>query len=59
MITQEEYQDLVKRAYEGKILVGVDRALARKVYTNLSIAKIRAFTGETPYFENELRDVHL
>lgn len=30
VITQEEYQDLVKRAYEGKILVGVDRALARE-----------------------------
>jgi hypothetical protein len=51
MITQQEYQELVKRAYEGKILLGVDRALARKVYTNLSLAKIREFTGETPYFE--------
>ena len=51
MITHEEYQNLVKRVCEGKVSVGVDRTVARKVYTGLSITKIREFTDETPYFE--------
>jgi hypothetical protein len=48
-MTEAEYQQLVKDAYRGGTLIGVDRGFARKLYTDVSTAKIRELTGETPY----------
>jgi len=46
-----DYTNLVKLEKQGKILIGVDRAMARKFYTDISMQKIREETGETPYLE--------
>jgi len=50
-MTDEEFQALVARIHSGAILVGVDRSMARKFYTDVSLARIEAETGEAPYFE--------
>jgi len=46
-----DYSDLVKLEKQGKIAIGVDRAMARKFYTDIPVKKIREETGEAPYFE--------
>lgn len=46
-----EYKALVQSAYEGKILIGVDRIFARKVYMEVPAEVIYLLTGESPYFE--------
>lgn len=50
-MTDEEYQALVARIQSGSLLIGVDRSMARKLYTDVSLSRIAAETGETPYFE--------
>ena len=50
-MTDEEYQALVARIQSGSLLIGVDRSMARKLYTNVSLSRIEAETGEAPYFE--------
>jgi len=49
-----EHKELVKLAEAGKILIGVDRAAARKLFTDVPLSKIQKMTGETPYFEKVL-----
>lgn len=56
-MTETEYQQIVKDANEGKVLVGVDRTVARKLFTGIPIATIRDMTGETLYLEKIL--IHL
>lgn len=50
-MTEAEHQQLVKDAYRGGTVIGVDRGFARKLYTDISAARIRELTGETPYVE--------
>lgn len=50
-MTDEEYQALVARIQSGSLLIGVDRSMARKLYTDVSLSRIEAETGEAPYFE--------
>ncbi len=50
-MTDEEYQALVSRIQAGAILIGIDRAMARKFYTDVSVSHIAEQTGEAPYFE--------
>jgi hypothetical protein len=50
-MTDEEYQALVSRIQSGSLLIGVDRSMARKLYTDVSLSRIEAETGEAPYFE--------
>ncbi len=50
-MNQDEYKDFVARANAGALLIGVDRAIARKFYTGVSISRIEEETGEAPYFE--------
>src|SRR3972149_6612780 len=50
-MTEEEYQALVARIQSGPLLIGVDRSMARKLYTDVSLSRIADETGEAPYFE--------
>lgn len=50
-MTDEEYQAMVARIQTGAVLIGVDRAMARKFYTDVSLSRIAEETGEAPYFE--------
>ena len=50
-MTEDEYKALVAHANSGALLIGVDRAFARKFYTDVPLAKIKEETGEVPYFE--------
>ena len=50
-MTKLEHAELVKREAEGKLLIGVDRAFARKFCTEFPLKEIRERTGEAPYFE--------
>jgi hypothetical protein len=52
--TEPDYRELVKQAYAGEILIGVDRPFARQLYTSVPMAIIRDETGESPYFERAL-----
>ena len=46
-----EYKAFVQSAYQGRLLVGVDRVFARKLYTDVATAAIEKATGEAPYLE--------
>ncbi|MBW8034754.1 MAG: hypothetical protein FVQ79_03645 [Planctomycetes bacterium] len=46
-----EHKELIKLEQQGKILIGVDRAMARKFYTDIPVSTINEETGEAPYFE--------
>lgn len=45
------HKNLVELEEQGKIIIGVDRVMARKFFINISIKKTEEETGETPYFE--------
>lgn len=45
------HKNLVELEKQGKIIIGVDRVIARKFYTDVSIKKIEVETDKAPYFE--------
>jgi len=47
----EEHQRLVELEDQGKVLIGVDRIVARRFYTDLPISTIEKETGEAPYLD--------
>jgi hypothetical protein len=49
-----EHKELVKLVEEGGILIGVDRTVARQLFTDVSLTTIQEMTGETPYLEKIL-----
>jgi len=50
-MTEGEYKDFVDRASSGALLVGIDRAIARKFYIDIPLSKIEEETGESLYVE--------
>lgn len=50
-MTDDEYQALLSRVYSGKVLVGIDRTMARSFFSEVPIAHIRDKTGEAPYLQ--------
>jgi hypothetical protein len=50
-MTEDEYKTFVDQAYSGALLIGIDRAVARKFYTDIPLSRIEEKTGEAPYFE--------
>jgi hypothetical protein len=50
-MTDEEYQAMVAKIQSGSLLIGIDRSIARKLYTDIPLSRIEVETGETPYFE--------
>jgi len=50
-MNDSEYKSLVQAAYDGRLLVGVDRIFARKLYTDVPTSAIEEATGEAPYLE--------
>ena len=53
-MTDEEYQALLSRVYSGRVLVGIDRTLARQLYTDVPVSRIMEETGEAPYFQRTI-----
>ena len=51
MMNDADYKSFVQSAYDGRILVGVDRVFARQLYTDLATSAIEQATGEAPYLE--------
>lgn len=50
-MTESEYKTFVEQAYSGALMIGIDRSVARKFYTDIPLSKIVEETGEAPYFE--------
>jgi hypothetical protein len=50
-MTETEHANLVRAEAAGTLLIGVDRPIARKFYTDVGVRDIQAKTGEAPYFE--------
>jgi hypothetical protein len=50
-MTEDEYRQLVSQAYKGTLLIGLDRANARKFYTDIPLKNVEQQTGEVPYVE--------
>ncbi len=50
-MNEAEYEEFVQAAYDGHVVVGVDRVDAKKLYTEVSLADIEKATGETVYLE--------
>jgi len=44
-------KEIVELEEQGKILIGIDRPMARKFYTDIPISEIKSKTDEAPYFE--------
>jgi hypothetical protein len=49
-----DYTSLIEAANRGQILIGVDRAVARRFFTDRSIGEIQAATGEAPYLQKSV-----
>lgn len=50
-MNEVEHGKLIELEQQGRILIGVDRVMARKFYTDIPIPIIEEETGEAPYFE--------
>jgi hypothetical protein len=50
-MTDDEHKQLASEFYMGKVLIGLDRSIARKFYTDVPFSHIIEETGEAPYFE--------
>jgi len=50
-MNESEYKIFVEQAYSGALLIGIDRAVARRFYTDIPLSKIEEETGEAPYLE--------
>lgn len=50
-MTESEHAEIVRDEDAGRLLIGIDRPVARKFYTDMSISAIEAETGEAPYLE--------
>lgn len=50
-MNEAEYERLVQSAYDDRILVGIDRAFARRLYTDVATSQIEDVTGEAAYLE--------
>ena len=46
-----DFDELVRQEEAGHLILGVDRAFARRFYTNVPLREIEARTGEGPYLE--------
>lgn len=48
------FDEVVRRARYGQLMVGVDRFFARRFYTDVSLIIVQEHTGEAPYLEKAL-----
>lgn len=51
-LTDQEYAAVVADVGAGRLLVGIDAAVARKLFTQKDMESIRELTGEAPRFES-------
>lgn len=45
------FEEIVRLETNGQLLIGIDRAFARRFYTNLPLRTVEEHTDEAPYFE--------
>ena len=50
-MTQEEHAQLIREEADGRVLFGVDRAFARRFFTDVPLRTIERDTGEATYLE--------
>jgi len=50
-MNEDEYRNFVARASSGELLIGVDRTVARRFYTDIPVSRIEEETGEARYLE--------
>jgi hypothetical protein len=50
-MTDAEHTELVKLKQSGKLLLGIDRVAARRLFTGVSVSSIAELTGYAPYLE--------
>lgn len=50
-MTPDEHQELVEREEQGHVLIGVDRVVARKFFTDTSHREVQAEIGESLYLD--------
>jgi len=50
-MTEQEHKEIVKLEGQGRLALGIDRAFARKFYTDVPLATIAEKTGGTVYLE--------
>lgn len=50
-ITDEEYRQIVDDVRGGAALIGIDRAAARKLFTEIPLSRFQTMIGEKPYVE--------
>jgi hypothetical protein len=48
--TGTEHRDIVAREADGELVIGIDRAFARRFFTDTPIRVVHENTGESPYF---------
>lgn len=53
-MNSEELQQIIAQENAGQVRIGVDRVLARRFFTNGSLAKIREHTGDAPTAEKAI-----
>ena len=49
-----EHEELIELEKSGKLIIGVDRGMARQFYTQVTTSRIKDETGEAPYFEKAI-----
>jgi hypothetical protein len=50
-VTQEEHAQLIREQADGRLLFGIDRAFARRFFTDVPLRTIERATGEATYLE--------
>ncbi len=53
-MTEAEHAEIARDEAEGRLSIGIDRALARKFFTDTPLRSIQQATGEAPYVEKLL-----
>ena len=48
------HKDIIELENQGEILIGIDRTMARKFYTDIPISEIKLKTDEAPYLEKTI-----
>jgi hypothetical protein len=49
-----KHREIVQLEEQGRLIIGVDRVMARKFYIDIPISRIEKETGEAPYLEKTI-----
>jgi hypothetical protein len=49
-----KHREIVQLEEQGRLIIGVDRVMARKFYIDIPISRIEKETGEAPYLTTKM-----